>query len=78
MTSLQVKKVSQMPQREANSRSRVFGRLRRDQRGSMYIEYVIIMAFAALLVVKFVGPKAGERIVSEYLGRRVILYSTTP
>lgn len=67
-----------MPQRKANTRNRGFGRLRSDLRGSVYIEYIIILTFAALLVVKFVGPKAGERLVSEYLGRRVILYATTP
>lgn len=52
--------------------------LRRDERGSVFFEYVIIVAFAALLVIAVFGPKVGAAQATEYASQRAVLYSATP
>lgn len=53
-------------------------RIGREQRGSVYVEYLVIALFAGILVAKVLGPEVGGAIVTEYSQRRAILYSTTP
>lgn len=50
----------------------------RDQRGSVFFEYVIIVAFAALLVIAVFGPRIGASMTNEYTSQRASLYSATP
>ena len=51
---------------------------RLDQRGSISLEYLIVLVFAGVLVVIAVVPVLGPAIVDEYTVRRSILYSTYP
>lgn len=53
-------------------------RIVRDQRGSVFVEYIIVVAFAALLVITIFGPKVGSRMATEYASQRASLYSATP
>lgn len=50
----------------------------RSQRGSVFFEYIIIVFFAALLVIAVFGPKVGEKMTTEYTSQRATLYSATP
>jgi hypothetical protein len=52
--------------------------LGRDQRGSVFFEYIIVVAFAALLVITVFGPKVGAAQSTEYASQRAALYSATP
>jgi len=49
-----------------------------DERGSISLEYLIVLVFAGLLVVLAVMPVLGPAIVDEYTVRRSILYSSYP
>ena len=49
-----------------------------DRRGSISLEYLIVLVFAGLLVVLAVMPILGPTIVDEYAIRRSILYSSYP
>jgi len=49
-----------------------------DDRGSVFFEYIIIVAFAALLVVAVFGPRIGASMTNEYTSQRASLYSATP
>ena len=49
-----------------------------DERGSAFFEYIIIVAFAALLVVAVFGPRIGASMTNEYTSQRASLYSATP
>ena len=48
------------------------------QRGSVAVEYLLVLAFAGILVTLAVVPVLGPAIVDEYTIRRAILYSTYP
>ena len=48
------------------------------QRGSVSLEYLIVLVFAGMLVVLAVAPVLGPAIVEEYTIRRSILYSSYP
>jgi Lhr-like helicase len=61
--------VNQLKQRIARARHR---------RGSVFFEYIIIVFFAALLVIAVFGPKVGEKMTTEYTSQRASLYSATP
>jgi hypothetical protein len=50
----------------------------RAERGSVFFEYIIIVFFAALLVIAVFGPKVGEKMTTEYTSQRATLYSATP
>ena len=50
----------------------------RDERGSLFMEYIIIVAFAALLMIAVFGPRVGSRMATEYSSQRAALYSATP
>jgi len=50
----------------------------RDERGSLFVEYIIIVAFAALLMIAIFGPRVGSRMATEYSSQRAALYSATP
>jgi Flp pilus assembly pilin Flp len=50
----------------------------RDQRGSVFFEYIIVVAFAALLVIAVFGPRIGASMTNEYTSQRASLYSATP
>jgi len=50
----------------------------RDSRGSVFMEYIIIVFFAALLVIAVFGPRVGPRMTTEYSSQRASLYSATP
>jgi hypothetical protein len=49
-----------------------------DQHGGVALEYLIVLAFAGILVVVAVAPVLGPAIVDEYTIRRAILYSSFP
>jgi len=49
-----------------------------DSRGSLFFEYIIIVFFAALLVIAVFGPLVGPRMTTEYSSQRAALYSATP
>ena len=49
-----------------------------DERGSVFFEYLIVVAFAALLVVAVFGPRIGASMTNEYTSQRASLYSATP
>ncbi len=51
---------------------------RSDSRGSVSVEYLIVLVFAGVLVVLAVVPVLGPAIVEEYTIRRSILYSSFP
>lgn len=51
---------------------------RLDRRGSVSLEYLLVLAFAGVLVVLAVVPVLGPAIVDEYTIRRSILYSSFP
>lgn len=51
---------------------------RLDRRGSVSLEYLIVVVFAGLVVVLAVVPVLGPAIVDEYTIRRSILYSSFP
>ncbi len=51
---------------------------RLDERGSISLEYLIVLVFAGVLVVIAVMPVLGPAIVDEYTVRRSILYSSYP
>jgi Flp pilus assembly pilin Flp len=53
-------------------------KLRTDERGSVFFEYIIVVAFAALLVITVFGPKVGAAQSTEYASQRAALYSATP
>jgi Flp pilus assembly pilin Flp len=53
-------------------------RIGRDERGSVFVEYIIVVAFAALLVITIFGPQVGARMATEYASQRAALYSATP
>jgi Flp pilus assembly pilin Flp len=50
----------------------------RDARGSVFVEYIIVVSFAALLVIAVFGPRVGARMTTEYSSQRAALYSATP
>jgi Flp pilus assembly pilin Flp len=49
-----------------------------DTRGSVFVEYIIVVAFAALLMIAFFGPRVGSKMATEYTSQRAALYSATP
>lgn len=49
-----------------------------DARGSVSVEYLLVLVFAGILVVLAVMPVLGPAIVDEYTIRRSILYSSFP
>ena len=49
-----------------------------DRRGSISVEYLLVLVFAGILVVLAVVPVLGPAIVDEYTIRRSILYSSFP
>jgi hypothetical protein len=49
-----------------------------DTRGSVFVEYIIVVSFAALLVIAIFGPRVGSRMTTEYSSQRAALYSATP
>jgi hypothetical protein len=49
-----------------------------DSRGSVFFEYIIVVFFAALLVIAVFGPRVGPRMTTEYSSQRAALYSATP
>ena len=52
-------------------------RLRRDTRGSVYIEYVVVYALVGLVIA--VGLVAiGPRVVEHYSRERQVLYQSSP
>jgi Flp pilus assembly pilin Flp len=44
----------------------------------VFVEYIIIVSFAALLVIAIFGPRVGSRMTTEYSSQRAALYSATP
>ncbi len=48
------------------------------QRGSVSVEYLLVLVFAGIVVTLAVVPVLGPAIVDEYTIRRTILYSTYP
>jgi len=50
----------------------------RDDRGSVFFEYIIVVAFAALLVIAVFGPRIGASMTNEYTSQRASLYSASP
>jgi len=49
-----------------------------DRRGSISLEYLIVLVLAGLVVVLAVAPVLGPAIIDEYSIRRSILYSSFP
>ena len=53
-------------------------RYRPDEAGGISLEYLLVAAFAGVLVIIAVAPILGPAIIDEYTARRSILYSTFP
>ncbi len=53
-------------------------RLGSEQRGSVTVEYLVLLVFAGVLVVAAVVPVLGPSIIEEYSIRHTILYSSFP
>jgi hypothetical protein len=52
--------------------------LRKDTRGQVFVEYLVLVVVTGAALVLLVGPVVGPRIVSEYAKRRSLLYATYP
>ena len=50
----------------------------RETRGSVFVEYIIVVSFAELLMIAVFGPRVGSRMATEYSSQRAALYSATP
>lgn len=59
--------------RSSYSRGRALG-----EAGGVSLEYLLVAAFAGVLVIIAVAPILGPAIIDEYTARRSILYSTFP
>jgi len=51
---------------------------RRSEAGGISLEYLLVAAFAGVIVIIAVAPILGPAIVDEYTARRAVLYSTFP
>lgn len=49
-----------------------------DERGSLYLEYLLITFFVALFMMWFFVPETGSAMIKEYAARRNVLYATIP
>lgn len=53
-------------------------RYRLGEAGGISLEYLLVAAFAGVIVIIAVAPILGPAIIDEYTARRAVLYSTFP
>jgi hypothetical protein len=49
-----------------------------DQRGQIFLEYLVLFVIVGAGLVLMVGPVIGPKMVHEYAKRRTLLYATYP
>ena len=49
-----------------------------DQRGQVFLEYLVLFVIVGGGLVLLVGPVVGPKMVHEYAKRRTLLYATYP
>jgi hypothetical protein len=59
-------------------RSGMKQRHRSGEAGAISLEYLLVAAFAGVIVIIAVAPILGPAIIDEYTVRRAVLYSTFP